>query len=218
MATEIINEMMPVRRTIERDTMADKNSESYRKRKIDYPDEVTFHLYDNNNPGRTDMSHNSPILLQRGHEHVTEEGWRKHVGHITYDLDKPEFRRANNLSDFLEIVVYREEYVSFVELIYEEMEVAKFEDEYEKHEKQTAVARARGILIGGKIVVNPFPWLWRRKKIVYRSENRTLLLVDLRPPPPGWGAMTYPGPIPPEHTRRTSPLKRKKTDEDTDEE
>ena len=57
-----------------------------------------------------------------------------------------------------------------------------------------------------------------KEKIVYRSENRTLLLVDLRPPPPGWGAITSEGPLPPGYTRRTFQSKRKKTDEDTDEE
>ena len=36
--------------------------------------------------------------------------------------------------------------------------------------------------------------------------------------PPGWGAITSEGPLPPGYTRRTFQSKRKKTDEETDEE
>lgn len=187
MAAELVPEMIPVCFEIQREMLADERSENYKKRQREYPDQTTFQLYDNNNPRRDDISLNQILLEQVPNARFPcwEDNWSHNVDSFRNKFDKPGFRRKNNLSDSLEIMVYRKKVTIVVELLYSEMSEVEFNTEFEKH---IDFLRQKG-------VKHPFSLITGIKRIPYFSEHRKLIIHDLRRLPPEKRARTS-GPRP----------------------
>lgn len=182
MAASLGTATIPVCYEIRRKMSVDPDSESYKKRQIEFPDEVTFQLFDNNNPQRDDMSLHQVLLLVTGQKQKSynEDDWDDYVDDIKDELKKPEFRRANDLSDCLEIVCYGQNFTKVIELIYSEMSEVEFNKEFEKHIDSL---RQKG-------VKHPLSLRTGIKRLVYFSEHRKMVIHDLRRLPPEKRART----------------------------
>ena len=179
MAAELCTEMIPVCYEIQRDMSVDERTE--------FPEEVKFKLFDNNNPQRDEESLHQILLLQvpNARNPCSEDHWSANVHEFRNKLDKPGFRRKNCLSDFLEIIVYRRKVTTVIELLYSEMSEVEFNTEFEKHID----------FLRGKGVLHPFSIRTGIKRIPYLSEHRKIVIHDLRRLPPEKRARTS-GPRP----------------------
>ena len=187
-----ITEMIPVCYVIERDLMVDTSSESYKERREKYYNGVTYHLYDLSNPERDDIFHDSVILHQlRTQDIYTEPEWREFISTIVCHLKDRDFRQQHNLSEKLEIIAYRENVTTVVEVLFGNMSVKKFDEEFDKKIakirsiQETKKKENPNINIGLDLNdSNQFEILLKRKSISFHCEHRSMNIYDLRPLPP----------------------------------
>ena len=199
----LITEMIPVCYVIERDLMVDKSSESYKQRRDKYYNEVTYHLYDLSNPERNDMSHDSVILDQLRTQNIyTEHEWRQFISTIVESLKDSEFRQQHNLSEKLEIIAYRENVTTVVEVLFGNMTAKKFDEEFDKQITKLRSIQEKKRNDNSNINIgldlndpNQFRIIFKQKCISFYCEHRSMNIYDLRPLSPElWARTSKPSP------------------------